>query len=56
MAIEDSEEGHVVVAWEGVVGDVGVFHVFTPALPLAGGVLVVFVLLPVLSFGGDWFV
>jgi hypothetical protein len=56
VAVEDSEEADVIIAWDGIVGDVGIFHVLPPALHFADCVLQGFVFFPSLLFGGDWFI
>lgn len=56
VAVEDSEEADVIIAWDGIVGDVGIFHVLPPALHFADCILQGFVFFPSLLFGGDWFI
>lgn len=56
VAVKDSIEGHIGETRNLIVGDVGVLHIFTPSLHLAGCVFVIAILLPVLFFGGDRFI
>lgn len=53
VAIEHSKERDVMVAGYLKFSDVGILHVLPPALHLASGVFVVFVLCPVAGLGGD---
>ena len=56
MSVENSIKSNVIVARDGIVGNVGIFHVLPPPLHLAGSILEELVLFPVKFFGGDRFI
>lgn len=56
VAVKYSEETDVIIAWDGVVGYIGILHVPPPTLHLADCVFVVAIFIPCLFFGCNWFV